>query len=249
MIELPDAIARLCETFAASEGAQAITIGGSRATGTADATSDWDIGLYYRGRLDLDPLARYGEVHPPGAWGRIMNGGAWLSVEGLKVDVLLRDLDVEEHWTTQARQGLYEVDALLGYLAGIPTYTLMAERAVSKPVKGHLPPSGDYPPALAAIGARRWSFHARFTLDHARMRAARNDIIGTLGQAAKAVMETAHALACHNRIWILNEKHLLNAVSLPSLHSHFTSVPSSPMALQSWIDSLRTTVESALPPP
>ena len=72
--------------------------GGSRAAGTADETSDWDVGVYYRDGLDLAPLARYGEVHPPGSWGRIMNGGAWLSLEGTKVDVLLRDLDVALYW-------------------------------------------------------------------------------------------------------------------------------------------------------
>jgi hypothetical protein len=30
-------------------------------------------------------------VYPPGAWGRIMNGSAWLTYDGLKVDVILRD--------------------------------------------------------------------------------------------------------------------------------------------------------------
>ena len=38
-------------------------LGGSRAAGTADAASDWDVGLYYRGAVDLTVLARYGEVH------------------------------------------------------------------------------------------------------------------------------------------------------------------------------------------
>jgi hypothetical protein len=37
---------------------------------------------------------------------------------GIKVDVLLRDLDVALYWVAEARQGVYEIDALLGYLAG-----------------------------------------------------------------------------------------------------------------------------------
>ena len=49
-----------------------------------------------------------------------MNGGAWLRCGGEKVDVLLRDLDVVEHWTRRAEQGEFEVDALLGYLDGVP---------------------------------------------------------------------------------------------------------------------------------
>ena len=92
MLELPPRIAELVAVLSAIRGAVSVTLGGSRASGDADPSSDWDLGLYYRGEPDLTPIARYGEVHPPGAWGRIMNGGAWLALEGLKVDVLLRDL-------------------------------------------------------------------------------------------------------------------------------------------------------------
>lgn len=112
MNDLPSAIPELCRRLGAISGVEAVALGGSRATGTADASSDWDIGVYYRGAIDLAPLASYGEVHPPSAWGRIMNGGAWLSLDGIKVDVLLRDLDVALYWTTEARQGVYEIDAL-----------------------------------------------------------------------------------------------------------------------------------------
>ena len=94
MSDMPAPIAELCAMLGALEGVVAVTLGGSRAGGTADDGSDWDLGVYYRGSLDLDALARRGQVHPPGAWGRIMNGGAWLTLAGTKVDVLLRDLDV-----------------------------------------------------------------------------------------------------------------------------------------------------------
>jgi hypothetical protein len=118
---LPGVVAELCAVLARMKGVEAVAIGGSRAAGEDDAGSDWDLGVYYRGSVDLRPLRAYGEVHPPGSWGRIMNGGAWLSLGGMKVDVLLRDLDVALFWTAQARRGSYEIDALLGYLAGLPT--------------------------------------------------------------------------------------------------------------------------------
>jgi hypothetical protein len=102
---LPDPLAELCVVMARIAGVEAVAIGGSRAAGTADAGRDWDIGVYYRGNIDLASVASYGEVHPPGSWGRIMNGGAWLSLEGFKVDVLLRDLDVALYWAAQARRG------------------------------------------------------------------------------------------------------------------------------------------------
>src|SRR5262245_54161673 len=99
MSMVPDPIAERCTILRGIAGVDAVTLGGSRATGTADEGSDWDVGVYYRGEIDLAPLARYGVVHPPGSWGRIMNGGAWLHFDGMKVDVLLRDLDVALFWT------------------------------------------------------------------------------------------------------------------------------------------------------
>src|SRR5215468_6226343 len=130
-----------------------------------------------------------------------MNGGAWLSLHGTKVDVLLRDLDVALYWAGQGQLGVYEVDALLGYIAGVPTYSLMAELALNRTVSGYSPAVGEYPHALSQAGARRWAQHSDFSLTHARMRAERGDIVGTVGQVAKALIEIAHAVACRRRIW------------------------------------------------
>jgi hypothetical protein len=232
-------VAELCRVLGAIGGVEAVTIGGSRAAGTADESSDWDIGLYYHGRPDWTALARYGDVHPPGSWGRIMNGGAWLTVDGLKVDVMLRDLDVVRYWAEAARQGRYEVDALLGYLAGAPTYSLSAELAVNRPVVGTLPAVDDYPEALAQAGDRRWRGHAEFSLAHARMRAEHGDVVGAAGQAAKAVIETAHALACRRHLWVLNEKQLVERVGLDGMHTRFSRVPVSPTGLADWVDGCR----------
>src|SRR5512133_3501044 len=119
MAELPHPVAELADVLADLPGAVAVVLGGSRALGIGDAGSDWDLGLYYRGTIDWRALAARGTVHPPGAWGRLMNGGAWLTCGGERVDVILRDLDVVEHWTARAEQGEFEVDPLLGYLAGV----------------------------------------------------------------------------------------------------------------------------------
>ena len=238
MIDLPPPVAALCATLGAQTGVVAVTIGGSRATDTADASSDWDVGLYYRGPLECAPLARHGEVHPPGAWGRIMNGGAWLTLDGLKVDVMLRDMDTVLRWTAEARQGRYEVDALLGYVAGVPTYSLMAELAVNRVVVGALPAAGAYPEALAVAGDRRWRMHAEFSLAHARMRAERGDVTGAAGQAAKAVLETAQAWACRHHQWVLNEKTLIERAGLRAAHDRFTRVPAAPAALVDWVGGL-----------
>ncbi len=200
MSDLPRPVADLCAALGASPGIEAVTIGGSRAASTADDASDWDVGLYYRGPADLATLARYGEVHPPGSWGRIMNGGAWLTLEGLN---------------------------------------RVAELAVNRVVVGTLPVVGEYPRALAENGERRWHAHADFSLTHARMRAERSDVTGAVAQAAKAVLETAHALACRRRQWVLNEKKLVEQVGLDGLHEWFVRVPRPAAPLVGWVSEVR----------
>ena len=99
-----------------------------------------------------------------------MNGGAWLRGGEHKVDVLLRDLDAVDHWSTRAEQGEFEIDALLGYLAGAPTYLLTAELASCRLLRGDLHPR-PFPDPLACAAPLKWRFCRSFSLDYARMQA------------------------------------------------------------------------------
>ncbi len=226
MSDLPQPVAELVDVLAAMPGTVAVVLGGSRALGSADAASDWDLGVYYRGAIDLTALAARGVVHPPGSWGRVMNGGAWLRCGGERIDVILRDLDVVEHWTRRAEKGEFEVDALLGYLAGVPTYLLSAELASCQPIRGDLP-AIPFPPQLVAAAPPRWRFCRSFSLDYARVHARRGDVAGATGQAAKAVMEEAHAIVCERGQWVCNEKRLIEAAGLVGLQALFAQVPTS----------------------
>ena len=85
-------------------GVRAVVLGGSRARGDAAADSDVDLGLYYDparppAREDLNALAReLDDRHPSdavtdfGEWGPWINGGAWLTIDGQRVDWLFKDL-------------------------------------------------------------------------------------------------------------------------------------------------------------
>ncbi len=242
---LPPAIAELALALSTTPGVLAVVLGGSRALGTHDAQSDWDLGLYYRGTPDLSGLAARGTVHPPGSWGRLMNGGAWLQCGTERVDVLLRAVDVVEHWTARATAGDFEVDALLGYSAGAPTYLLSAELAHARVLHGTLP-AVTYPDALATAGPPRWRFCRSFSLAYARAHAARGDQAAAIGQVAKAVMEEAHAIACERRCWVCNEKRLITDMGLAEVQSLFAQLPSDPAALGGWID--RVAVMLGAPP-
>jgi hypothetical protein len=241
---LPPAISTLADELSTMPGTVAVVLGGSRAMSVADPGSDWDLGVYYRGRLDTSRLAARGTVYEPGSWGRVMNGGAWLNVEDTKVDVLLRDLDVVEHWSNRALEGLYEVDALLGYVAGVPTYSLLAERAVARVLRGSLTPIDAFPERLAAVASERWRFHSRFSLDHARMRALRRDVVGTVGQAAKAVIEHAHALLCERRQWVLNEKRIIERAGLDATQELFVQMPRRE-ELEQWLVAVSKALSNA----
>jgi hypothetical protein len=231
-------------SLAHERGVVAVALGGSRATVSADASSDWDLAVYYRGEIGTDALARYGEVHPPGSWGRIMNGGAWLEVGGRKVDVLLRDLDVALYWSERAVAGEYEVDGLLAYLAGVPTYSLLAERALGVTLCGDLPPVGPFPERLAARAPERWRYHRRFTLAQARSRAARGDVVGAVGQVARGIIEEAHAVLCGRHEWVLNEKHIIERAGLGAMHGLAGAAPRDRAELVKWVESIEVRLES-----
>jgi hypothetical protein len=82
-------------------GVQAVALGGSRASGTNRPDSDWDFAVYYRGAFSPDDLRAVGwpgMVFEIGGWGGgVFNGGAWLQVDGRKVDVHYRDLEDVEY--------------------------------------------------------------------------------------------------------------------------------------------------------
>ena len=68
----------LAVQLAAIPGVVAVTLGGSRATETAVEASDWDLGLYYRDRLDPADVTAFGwpgRVFAPGDWGASSTAG------------------------------------------------------------------------------------------------------------------------------------------------------------------------------
>jgi hypothetical protein len=235
MTAIPPSVTELVDVLTAMRGTVAVVLGGSRAVRSDDEASDWDLGVYYRGEIDLTALSALGTVFPPGSWGRVMNGGAWLECGGEKVDVILRDLDVVEYWTRRAQEGEFERDTLLGYLAGIPTYTLSAELASCLPLRGNVE-AVPFPPKLAAAAPAVWRFCRSFSLDYARMHARRCNVAGVAGQAAAAVMEEAHAISCERGQWVCNEKRLIEATGLSSLNVLYAEIPIERERLLQWVD-------------
>jgi hypothetical protein len=215
---LPGPVAALADELAGLPGVVAVVLGGSRATGTARPDTDWDLGVYYRCAQPLDPadvraLGHPGVVSELGEWGPIVNGGAWLTVAGLAVDVLFRDYDRVRGWLGDAEHGRFAVLAQNGYLAGAPTYLPVGELAVCVPLRGRLL-RPVFPEPLAAAAPPRWEGRAGVALLFAETHAGRNDAVGCAGMLAAAVLCAAHARLAARREWALNEKDLARRAGL-----------------------------------
>jgi hypothetical protein len=205
--------------LAAIPGVVAVTLGGSRATNTAAEDSDWDFGLYYRKRLDpADVLALGwpGRVFAPGEWGRIVNGGAWLTIDGKKVDLIYRDLDEVLRWTDAAEEGQFEIQREVGYVAGIATYILAGELALGRVLIGDLP-RPRFPPKLRQAAPAAWFRLAAGALHFAEVHAGRGDTAACLANLCQAVLAAAQGRLAAAGQWMLNEKRLVDRAGLGSV--------------------------------
>ncbi|WP_188298975.1 DUF4037 domain-containing protein [Streptomyces sp. CBMA156] len=197
-------------------GVVGVMLGGSRARGEERPESDWDLGVYYRGGLDLDGLRALAgpgvEVAGPGGWGPWVNGGAWLEVDGVAVDWILRDLDRVGRVWADCREGRYEVGVQAGHPLGFWSPCYPGEVALGQPLAdptGELTDlrrqTADYPePLREALTAAAWE--AGFLLDTAAKSAARADVLHVSLCLSRAVGVLAQALYAHHRRWCLNEK-------------------------------------------
>jgi hypothetical protein len=209
---LPAGISRLVAALGALPGVEAVALGGSRATGHHRADSDWDLGVYYRGRLDaggVRALGLPGEVTEPGAWAGFMNGGAFLSVDGAKVDVMYRDLDEVDHWAAEAGAGRWELRRCPGYLAGMASYVLLGEAELGRVLDGELRRPGPFPEALREAAPPRWRWERDFALMYASMHRGRADDVAASGAVAVAAVAEAYARLAERGEWALNDKGLL----------------------------------------
>jgi hypothetical protein len=209
-------VRELAERLIEIPGVVALTLGGSRAGGAIDPDSDWGFRLYYQEAIradDVRSLGFEGTVVAPGAWGRLVNGGGWLTVEDQRVDLLYRDLDVVRHWLEEAEAGRYEVDQVEGYVAGMATYVLAGELALAELLAGELPRPG-FPDALRQAAPGRWRRSAGFSLALADTAAGRHDVVSCAGLLAKAAIEAAQAALAERGEWALNEKAIVRRAAL-----------------------------------
>ncbi|MGW3116217.1 nucleotidyltransferase domain-containing protein [Streptomyces sp. NPDC001107] len=226
----------VADRLATLPGVRAVALGGSRAQGTHRPDSDWDLAVYYRGHFDpadLRALGWEGEVSEVGGWGGgVFNGGAWLTIDGRRVDVHYRDLDVVEHELAEAEEGRFRVEPLMFHLAGIPSYLVVAELAVNRVLRGEASRPAAYPEKLRASAAQRWRGTAHVTLAYAKANhAPHGRLTEVAGAVATAAVQTGHAVLAARGEWVTNEKRLLERAGLRGLDPVLEQLRSDPEVL------------------
>jgi predicted nucleotidyltransferase len=197
---------RLVAALSGVPGVEAIALGGSRARGTAVATSDYDIGLYYRANRPID-IAALGKVAATlddrgaeasvtaiGGWGPWIDGGGWLVVGGVHVDLLYRDIDRVAAAIDDAHVGKVERFYQPGHPHAFLPTIYMGEAAGARLLHD---PAGvlaalqhrttPYPAPLAKALRERFEWEAEFALANARKSLDRGDVSYLAGCAFRAI--------------------------------------------------------------
>ncbi len=224
-------LAPLLEQLAQVSGIKAIVLGGSFARSRARDDSDIDLGLLY---ADAAPFEisqirtiaqRFNDTDAPVVsslyeWRPWVNGGAWLTIRGQRVDLLYRSIDHFNQVITEAHSGRYEVhygqQPPFGFFSG----TYLGEVAVCEPLHdpNEVVPAlkarvSEYPGALRHNVIQHFLWSAEFNISaFAPKFAARGDLHGTLSCLTRAVHEMSMALFALNQRWYLNDKTALEEI-------------------------------------
>jgi predicted nucleotidyltransferase len=227
-LELAQSVAqRLSEV----DGVVAVVLGGSWARGDAKPNSDIDLAMYYYPESPLNieqlryladeleqaevRLELYKERGPTelGGWGPFINGGAWLTIQGQRVDWLYSNITEVQQAISDAVNGKSTLHHRPGHPHGFHTHMFAGQVHVAKALYDKAGMFGklkeqvlEYPPKLRASLIQGFSWQAEFALAVAEKSAARGEtyyVAGSLFESAACLVQMLFAL---NQTYFINEK-------------------------------------------
>lgn len=236
--QLPQFIHRIVNRLQLVQGIVAIALGGSRARGNPTPKSDVDLGIYYNSEhppdlialnhlaSELDDNHRANLITPIGEWGKWINGGGWLKVEGVPVDFLYRDLAQVNCVIDDCHAGRITIDYQPGHPHGFVSSIYMGEVAIGLPLHD---PTGilaalkaktiPYPIGLKQATINKFAWEISFSLVVAQKAVARSDVAYAAGCCFRSV-------ACMNQVlFALNQAYLLNEKGAVAVTSSFALCP------------------------
>lgn len=203
--EQRDLVLSVAKRLGAIRGISAVVLGGSHARGRAGSGSDIDLGILYS---EADPFSiqnlrelAEGVNDTPGpvvtdfyGWGPWVNGGAWLTIGGQRVDFIYRSIEHLKRVLVDARAGRYELDYAQQPPFGFFSATYLGEIEVCVPL---FDPDGrlavlkqqvaDYPEAMRRAVVQDFIWQAEFALAaFAPKFASRGDVYGTASCLTRA---------------------------------------------------------------
>ncbi|QCR40880.1 hypothetical protein C1N74_10985 [Microbacterium sp. SGAir0570] len=261
-------LVRIARDLAATPGVIAVALGGSRARGTHSPDSDVDLGVYVDGRtIDRDALSaavsRWAttsvRIGPAGSWGPWVDSGAWATIAGMPVDVIIRDVDRVRAQVERARRGEFAFHSQPGHPLGFLDVAYAGEVTLAKPLvdgagflRDHADALAPYPePLRRAFLDDLWQVD--FLVDAAAKVTDRGDTAYVGLCLSNAAVRLAYAWHAQARTWAINEKGIVSGVTrLPSAPADFdiqvaaalSAVDASPEGARTATDLLR-----ALPRP
>jgi predicted nucleotidyltransferase len=225
-IGIPDPLlTRITPRLAEVRGVVGVVLGGSRARGTANAASDYDIGLYYGPDEPLDTLhllnvardlvddSNTAAITPVGGWGPRIVGEGWLSIEGRKVDLLYRGVEPVRAVIADCRAGQISMDYQPGHPHGFCSAIWMGEVALCRPL--HDPrgliaelkaSTSPYPDRLREALLKKFQWEILFSIENAEIAMARGEQTHIAGCAYRALCCIGQVLFALNRRYLINEK-------------------------------------------
>ncbi len=228
---LQDIVDKLIEV----DGLQAIVLGGSWASNTQRPDSDIDLGLYYSDDAPLDTyhLRKIAnelndfadpEVTELGGWGTWVNGGAWLTMKGQRVDFLYRDIDFVSSIIDECNRGETRFDYLQQPPYGFYSYFYCAETLICKAlydpqraIAGLKSKISGYSTLLKSNIINNFLWHAEFSLEVAKKSARDGNVYfvaGCLTRIASCVVQVLYAM---NETYFISDKRLYKDVEQFSL--------------------------------
>ena len=206
-------------------GVEAVVLGGSYARGSAQETSDLDVGIYYAERtpFSITEVRKVAEnLATPGSaltvtgfyeWGAWVNGGAWIYTPIGKVDFLYRSLEHVERTIAEAVGGKTSLDFGQQPPYGFQSLIYLAETAICVPLydpKAKIAALKEkvrvYPPRLREKLVSDYLWMTDFTLQQGQKYAEKGDIYNTAGCLTRAAAFLTQVLFAVNRRYFISDK-------------------------------------------
>ncbi len=236
----------IVKTLKNMNGLEAIVLGGSRATGHHSSASDIDIGLYYDKSIDfslldkkaqeLDQEHREKLLARPGEWGKWQNGGCWLTMDNVAVDLILRDIDDVKTALQESQQGIVTPHYQTGHPHAYFNTMYTGELAICKllwcqsdtfsKIKAE---AENYPLLMKKEIIHLFSFEMSFSFMLAEKNMNRDDIYYVMAHIVRSISAINQVLFALNETYCINEKQAVKLINTFDI---------SPVAYKEKVDSI-----------